>query len=287
MSDIAIPVTVDDIFGTMEKRVNPDGIAGVSARYGYEITGEGGGTWTVAVDKGKVAVTRGLESVNVKSIISASDFIALNLGKLDGMTAFTTGRLRVEGDMALMLKAPRFFKKYVPPAPAGVAAEAPRAELVVLRQILSIPQRFATGPIMGKFLSALKERKILAIRCSRCGKRLLPAREVCADCVAPATDWVEVGPGGKLTMYDITYYASPDPLTGESRETPYVSAHILLDGCEGQETFWHEVNPDHIPRMHPGARVWPVWNEQRRGAITDIRHFDVVDENDTAEGVAL
>ncbi|MEW5723151.1 MAG: hypothetical protein AB1896_08600, partial [Thermodesulfobacteriota bacterium] len=66
-------------------------------------------------------------------------------------------------------------------------------------------------------------------------------------------------------------------LTGESRETPYCSAHFLLDGCRGHETLWHEVNPEHLDRLRPGARVRPVWNEKRVGAITDIKHFDIID----------
>ncbi|MBC2713164.1 MAG: long-chain-fatty-acid--CoA ligase [Desulfosarcina sp.] len=41
--------TVEDIFGTMESRVNPEGVAGITANYGYIITGTGGGEYTVCV----------------------------------------------------------------------------------------------------------------------------------------------------------------------------------------------------------------------------------------------
>ncbi len=61
------------------------------------------------------------------------------------MTAFSSGRLKVEGDMGLLTKATRFFKKYTP---AGKPEEKPE-ELIVLKQVLSISQRFATGPVMG------------------------------------------------------------------------------------------------------------------------------------------
>ena len=76
---------------------------------------------------------------------------------------------------------------------------------------------------------------------------------------------------------DIAYYASPDPLTGESRETPYISAHVLLDGCKGHETLWHEVNAEDIDKVRTGARVKPVWNDRRVGAITDIKYFEIID----------
>ena len=268
-------VTVADIFGTMESRVNPEGVAGITADYGYIITGSGGGAYTVCVADGDVKVRDGLHDPAVTTTCSAKDWIAITLGKLDGMTAFTSGRLKVEGDMGLLTKATRFFKKYTPPGPAGPEEE--KEELLRLSQVLSIPQRFATGPVMGKFLKAFKEKKILANRCPACGRLQLPPREVCAECKVRADQWVEVGPEGVIATPDITYYASPDPLTGESRETPYISAHFLLDGCKGHETLWHELVTDDFSKVRRGVRVRPVWNQKRIGAITDIRYFEIVE----------
>lgn len=270
-------VTVADIFGTMEARVNPEGVAGITANYGYVITGSGGGEWTVCVADGKVKVLEGLHTPNVTTTVSAKDWIDLTLGKLDGMTAFTSGRLKVEGDLGLLTKAVKFFKKYTPPSAAGEPEEV-REELIVLKQVPSIAQRFATGPVMGKFLKALIDRKILANKCPQCGRLQLPPREVCAECKVRATEWVEVGPEGVITIPDITYYASPDPLTGETRETPYIAAHFLLDGCKGHETLWHELKPSDIDKAKAGARVRPVWNEKRTGTINDIRYFEVIEE---------
>jgi acyl-CoA synthetase (AMP-forming)/AMP-acid ligase II/uncharacterized OB-fold protein/putative sterol carrier protein len=268
-------VTVADIFGTMESRVNPDGVAGVTANYGYIITGSGGGEWTVCVADGKVSVKSGLHDPQVTTTCSAKDWIAITLGQLDGMTAFSSGKLIVEGEMGLLVKAARFFKKYTPPGPAGQVEE--KEELLRLNQVISIPQRFATGPVMGKFLKAFKEKKILANQCPRCGRLQLPPREVCAECKVRADGWVEVGPQGIIATPDITYYASPDPLTGESRETPYISAHFLLDGCKGHETLWHELVTDDFSKVKRGVRVRPVWNEKRIGAITDIKYFEIVE----------
>ena len=104
-----------------------------------------------------------------------------------------------------------------------------------------------------------------------------PPREICAECRVRATDWVEVGPEGVIATPDITYYASPDPLTGESRETPYISAHFLLDGCKDHETLWHEVKASDIGRAKKGARVRPVWNDKRTGAVNDILYFEIID----------
>ena len=270
-------VTVADIFGTMESRVNPEGVKGITANYGYIITGTGGGEWTVCVADDAVKVVEGIVEPNVTTTCAARDWIDITLGKLDGMTAFTSGKLKVEGDMGLLTKATQFFKKYTPPS-ADEDEEEKGEELIRLNQVLSIPQRFATGPVMGKFLRAFKEKRILANKCPACGRLQLPPREVCAECKVAAEEWVEVGPEGVISIADITYYASPDPLTGESRETPYISAHFLLDGCKGHETFWHELNPADIDRAQKGVRVRPVWNENRVGAVTDLKYFVVVDD---------
>jgi long-chain acyl-CoA synthetase len=269
-------VTVDDIFASMESRLRPEAVEGISANLGYRITGPGGGEWTLAVKNGKVQVMKGLHDPQVTSIISVEDWIAVTLGQLDGMTALTSGRLKVDGDIGLLSKSTRFFKKYTLPSAAG-AQEEPREELIRLSQVLSIPQRFSTGPVMGRFLNALKAKKILANKCPKCGRLQLPPREVCAECVVRVTEFVEVGPEGVLATPDITYYASPDPLTGETRETPYIAAHFLLDGCKGHETFWHELKPSDIDKVKRGVRVRPVWNEHRIGAVTDIKYFEVIE----------
>ena len=271
----ATEVTVADIFGTMEQRVNPDRVKGVTANYGYRVTGDGGGEWTVSVRDDTVKITPGIHDPDVTATIAAQDFIDLNLGRLDGMTAFTSGKLKIEGNLGLMTKSAKFFKKYSPPA--GKEKEKKTEELVVLKQLLSIPQRFATGPLMGKFLNELRDNKrILGNKCPKCGRIQTPPREICAICRVRVEELVEVGPEGVVGNFDIAYYASPDPLTGESRETPYCSIFLVLDGCSGNDVFWHELKPDDIPKVTKGARVRPVWAAERRGAITDIEYFELI-----------
>lgn len=270
----AVQVTVEEIILSLPQRANPEMIKGVEARLGYNITGQNGGQWTVEISKGQVSVQEGLNDPQVTTIIADQDWIDVTLGRLDGMTAFSSGKLKVEGDLNLLTNSTKFFKKFVP---GSQDQEEKQVELVALKQVLSIPQRFSTGPVMGKFLNGLKEKKILANKCPKCGRLQIPPREVCAECKVRAVEWVEVGPEGEIATPDVVYYASPDPLTGQSRETPYIAAHFLLDGCKGHETLWHDLKPDtDLKYARRGVRVRPVWNEKRVGAITDILYFEVV-----------
>ena len=90
----------------------------------------------------------------------------------------------------------------------------------------------------GQVSAALRdEKKILANVCPRCGRSQLPPREVCAVCRVAVHDFEEVGPEGLLRNFDVVYYASPDPVTGESREVPYASCYVELDGCKGERRY--------------------------------------------------
>jgi uncharacterized OB-fold protein len=156
-------------------------------------------------------------------------------------------------------------------------------ELVHHPHMARFPQRWATGPVMGRFLRALRdEKKILANVCPRCGRSQLPPREVCAVCRVAVHDFQEVGPEGVLRNFDVVYYASPDPVTGQSREVPYASCYVELDGCEGGATLWHELRETDVSKIRRNARVRAVFEEdgKRTGATTDIKYFEIIgDEN--------
>jgi uncharacterized OB-fold protein len=152
-----------------------------------------------------------------------------------------------------------------------------KQELITLPQILSIPQRFATGPIMGRFLRELRDNKrIMANVCPKCGRFQLPAREVCAICRVPVTDFVEVGPEGVIQSFDLVYYASPDPLTGKARKAPYTTTNVLLDGVKGEDTLWHLLNETDPKKIKRGMRVRAVFNEVRTGSMHDIKYFEII-----------
>ena len=152
-------------------------------------------------------------------------------------------------------------------------------ELIVSRQILSIDQHFSTGPVMGRFLRELRDHKrIMANRCPQCGRHQLPPREVCAICHVEATEWDELPSEGAIRDFDIIYYASPDPLTGETRQVPYVICWVDLDGTQGDAPFWHLLNTDDLDKVKRGVRVRLVFADAREGTTEDIKYFEIVQE---------
>jgi uncharacterized OB-fold protein/putative sterol carrier protein len=268
-----------NMFGTLQTRFQPQKAGDLNACIGYDIGGEDGGKWTAIIREGNCAVKEGLlPGLKVTLQAQATDWVPLMLGKIDALTLLSAGKAAILGDAKLALRLGEIFSPYIPP---GEKEKTPEQELVILKKTISVNQRFATGPVMGKFLKGLKEKTILANQCPKCERLQLPPREVCAVCRVRAGGWKEVGPKGHLIVNEIVYYASPDPLTGETRETPYGSIHLLLDGCKGDETFWHLLRRDQIFQVkepwgeEKGTRLRPVWAENRTGSIHDIQYFEI------------
>ena len=100
-------------------------------------------------------------------------------------------------------------------------------ELVHHEHMARFPQRWATGPAMGRFLRALRdEKKILANVCPNCGRSQVPPREVCAVCRVAVHDFEEDGKRTGATT-DIKYFeiigdstSAAAPATGRALTTP-------------------------------------------------------------------
>jgi len=100
--------TVKDVF---EKHIpakfqaKPDVIQKINAVYQFNISGPGGGSWSVDCTQPGGRVAPGTAS-SAKCTVAAVDQDFLNIvnGKLNAQMAFMSGKLRIQGDMGLALK---------------------------------------------------------------------------------------------------------------------------------------------------------------------------------------
>jgi hypothetical protein len=260
-----------DILAAMESLFRPEKAKGVTMNIGYDLTGEGGGRWTLQIRDEQCKLQEGFtDDLTVKMTMEAGVYTGMMLGTIDGAAAFTSGQVKIEGDMMAAAATGRFFKKYVDPG----ATEA--EELICLRVTNAIDQRFASGPVMGKWFAGLREKKFLANKCPECGRTQIPPRELCAICRVRVHEFVELGPEGTVTNFDIVYFASPDPLTGVVRDTPYAPVYIVLDGATQSEAFAFELKKEDLGRIKVGARVRPVWADKPTGSFRDLLYFEIV-----------
>ena len=95
----------------MPGRLNPQAAQGLNCVIQYDLTGDGGGQYHSTIKDGAATVVAGPHpSPNMTVIMGAQDFVDMTSGKLDGMSAFMSGKLRISGDMGLAMKLQSLFR---------------------------------------------------------------------------------------------------------------------------------------------------------------------------------
>ncbi len=109
MTDTA--AAVREIITNMPSRLDPGVAAGLDATIQLDLGGEGGGIWHCTIKDGACTVHDGAHDTPTMTIsMEAADYVELIAGRLNGMTAFMGGRLRISGDMGLAMKMESLFR---------------------------------------------------------------------------------------------------------------------------------------------------------------------------------
>jgi len=104
-------LTVKAVFDRIAEAFQPEKAAGVDVVFQYQITGPGGGDWHVTVKDGKCQVGSGThEKPTTTIIMSDEDFLALMTKKLNAMQAYTSGKLKIQGDLMKSQLIEKLFK---------------------------------------------------------------------------------------------------------------------------------------------------------------------------------
>ncbi|HXD90442.1 MAG TPA: SCP2 sterol-binding domain-containing protein [Candidatus Binataceae bacterium] len=104
------PTSCKQVFDQMPARLNKDAAKGLNAVYQFDLSGDGGGKWTVLINNDQCQVQEGPHaSPNITISMSAKDYLDMIAGRLNGQMAFMTGKLRIAGDMGLALKLQGLF----------------------------------------------------------------------------------------------------------------------------------------------------------------------------------
>jgi uncharacterized OB-fold protein len=128
---------------------------------------------------------------------------------------------------------------------------------------LEYPYTRTVGPVVGKFLTGVRDGRLYGIRCR--GKVICPPIEFDPESGETlAHDFVEVGPGGVVESF--SWIA--EPTRKHPFQKPFAFALIRLDGAD--TALVHAVEAPGPDAMSVGMRVRAQYRSERKSAITDV-----------------
>jgi uncharacterized OB-fold protein len=127
------------------------------------------------------------------------------------------------------------------------------------------------GPVLSRFVTALRDRRVEGVRGSD-GRVHVPPAEYDPVTGQPLSEPVEVTSVGTV----LTWSWMPTPMEGQPLDRPFGWALVRLDGAD--TALLHAVDAGDPARMRTGMRVRIRWAEQTVGHITDIACFEPLDD---------
>lgn len=146
-------------------------------------------------------------------------------------------------------------------------ASAAETEVLSALHVLEYPYKRSVGPVIGRFLTGLREKRIEGIKTAS-GTVMVPPVEYDPETAATLTEFVEVGQTGVVETF--AWVAEPRP--NNPLQKPFAWALIRLDGAG--TGFLHAVDAGSESAMKTGMRVRVRWRAERTGHITDIECFE-------------
>ena len=139
---------------------------------------------------------------------------------------------------------------------------------------LSFDYTRSVGPLLSRFFTALRERRIVGVRGSD-GRVHVPPAEFDPVTYERLTEIVPVSSVGTVVSW--TWQSTP--LEGQPLDRPFAWALIKLDGAD--TPLLHAVAAEE-GELSTGARVHAHWVDEPVGAITDIAYFALGDDEEPA-----
>ena len=134
--------------------------------------------------------------------------------------------------------------------------------------VIEYPFKRTTGPVIGAFLTGLREQVLVGIKAAD-GRVIVPPIEFDPVTGEDLTELVEVGPGGEVTTVGV---GARSPTRSTRSTTPFAWALVKLDGADTAMLHAVDAGGRSTP-CRPGLRVVPRWADEREGHINDIACF--------------
>lgn len=142
----------------------------------------------------------------------------------------------------------------------------------VLSESWTVRYDYTIGATAARFMEGLREKRLLASRCSQSTLTYIPPRAYCERTLAACDEWVEAGTEGRVEASTIVtrgFEGGP--------QAPYAIAFVLLDGVDTAiANYVHGIDLSDVraasEALAPGTRVRVEFIDEPTGKITDF-HF--------------
>lgn len=102
-------MTIQDFFDKLPDRFRPEVVEGMSTCFHFDLSGEGGGQYTVELIDGKLQIHEGLTGTPQCVIhAEAADFLAVAQGRHSPIMAVLTGKIKISNQVELLKYAKIF-----------------------------------------------------------------------------------------------------------------------------------------------------------------------------------
>ncbi len=142
-------------------------------------------------------------------------------------------------------------------------------ELLEAPLVIEYPFNRTTGPVIGAFLTGLRDGRVLGIRAAD-GRVVCPPVEYDPLTGEPLTEMVEVGTEGTVTSWSWVDTVRE----GQPLDHPHALALVCLDGSD--TSMLHVIDAPSADSVRTGSRVRIRWAGEREGLITDIAAFELI-----------
>jgi len=151
------------------------------------------------------------------------------------------------------------------------SADIKEGKVLTVRDRPMAKYMWSAGVAMSRFLKELKNGRIIATTCRKCGRIMVPPRIFCEQCFRPTDGWTFVKDTGTINTYSVSFIAGDATRIKE----PIIVAVIDLDGASKGMGILHTLGEINWKAVKFGMKVKAVWKlpKERTGAITDIKYF--------------
>lgn len=122
------------------------------------------------------------------------------------------------------------------------------------------------------FAAHLRDHKLMAARCKRCGELYLPPRELCPRCYVTEMEWVELSGAGEIIAFTSIAVGLPEMAAeGYNRDNPYCVGVVRL--AEGPTISGQLIHFDcsHPETIHTGMPVKASFLQPDAGESAPVR----------------